>query len=343
MSLSNITANGAGSCQGLSIYAHSVNADADSTFTNIDLSGYATATNPPTLAGHLANKGYVDGAITAGGYVVGVGASVDTAITRYDGTTGLRVEGSSATLDDLGNIATAGYFTSTNPNTATSNLTNLFRRGDGVVGSGWVSFSCGANSTSAGTAGHKIVMGNYVGECVIGAHNNAHTLWAPIRLGEDVAGATTTIKGLSINLTNTAGVAISSVVESTSTATGSLRVAGGVGIAKNLYVGGNLNVGTASSNGHLHTAGASPTISATHSIQSWSTDVAGEITVASSGTAVITFATQYTSALGVNVILTPKTAGAGAYYVSSTSASSFSVVNAVASPITFAYLVVACF
>jgi len=344
MSLSNITTSGAGSCVGHSIYAHGVNADADSTFTNIDVSGYATATAPPTLAGHLANKGYVDGAITAGGYVVGVGASVDNEITRYDGATGLRVQGGSlATLDDLGNVATTGYFTSTNANTATSNLTNLFRRGDGIINAGWISFSCGSNSTSAGSAGNKVVMGNLAGVCAIGGHNNAHTAWVPFQIGEDMVGGTTTIKGSSISLANTAGVGITSVLESTSPLTGSLRTAGGLGVVKNGWIGGNLYVGTTSASGHIRSVGLAPTISATHTIQSWSTDIAGEITVASSGTAVITFAVAYTLPQGMTVVLTPKTAGAGAYYVSAISGSSFSVVNAVASPITFMYHVIACY
>lgn len=344
MSLSNITVNGAGSCQGLSIYAHGVNADADSTFTNIDVSGYATATAPPTLAGHLANKGYVDGAITAGGYVVGVGASVDNEITRYDGVTGLRVQGGSlATLDDLGNITTTGYLTSTNPTTGPATATNQFRRGSGLDANGWVSFSCGATSTSAGSSGNKIIMGNITGVCTIGAHNNAFTLWAPLQIGEDSVGGTTTIKGSSISLANTAGVGITSVLETSSPLTGSLRTAGGLGVVKNGWIGGNLYVGTTSASGHIRSVGLAPTISATHTIQSWSTDIAGEITVASSGTAVITFAVAYTLPQGMTVVLTPKTAGAGAYYVSAISGSSFSVVNAVASPITFMYHVIACY
>jgi hypothetical protein len=218
----------------------------------------------------------------------------------------------------------------------------MFKRGDGVSGN-WISFSCGAISTSAGGAGNKIVMGNGAGVATIGAHNNAFTLWAPIQLGEDTAGATTTIKGSSINLTNTAGVAVSSVVETSSSLTGALRVAGGISSVKNMCIGGNLILGEGTANGHIRSRGNAPTISATHSIQVWSTDVAGEITVASSGTAVITFATAYTLPAGMTVNLTPKTAGAGAYYVSAISGSSFSVVNVVASPITFMYHVIACY
>lgn len=64
-------------------------------------------------------------------------------------------------------------------------------------------------------------------------------------------GATTPRGGsfTSITQTDLAGsVALSSTVESTSTITGSLKTAGGAGIAKNLYVGGTLNVGSTGSN-----------------------------------------------------------------------------------------------
>lgn len=347
MSLSNLLLPDASSDK--TIYCHNVIADFDSTFTNIDISGIASCSTAPTLGEHLCNKTYVDSAVVGGGDVDGPASATDNAIARYDGATGKLIQNSVATLNDLGIIDTVGYFTSANPSTATSNLTNQFTRGNGISATGWVAFRCGANSTAASSDGHKIVMGNYAGNPTIGGHNNAHTMWAPIQIGEDSAGGITTIKGSSINLTNAAGVAVSSTTESTTTTTGSMRLAGGAGILKNLFVGGtgniagNLTVGTDLINGHIHTRGLVPTISATHTIQSWSTDVAGEITVAASSTATITFATTYTSALGLSVVLTPKTAGAGAYYVGATSTANFTVVNVVASPITFMYHVIACF
>ena len=387
MSISNLLTSGAQAGADLSITCHNVICDAESVFeaglrvdniaeytadngVSIDgvllknggltcgalTSGTASMIGAPVNGIDLCNKDYVDAIAGGGGDVVGAGVSVDNAITRYDGATGKLIQSSVATLGDTGVINTGGYYTSTNTDVAAAiTATNSFLRGTGFSASGWVSLRCGATSAGAGADGNKIVMGNNNGACIIAGHDNSSSTWTPLQIGEDSAGAITTIKGSTINLTNTTGVAVSSATDAVSALTGSLRVAGGVGIWKALWVnglmnvagkstmGGDLTLGTEAVSAHIITKGPAPTISATHTIQSWSTDTAGEITVAASSTATITFGVAFTSMLGLTVVLTPKTAGAGAYYVGATSTTTFTVVNVVASPITFMYHVIACY
>jgi hypothetical protein len=163
-------------------------------------------------------------------------------------------------LGVAGRINTNSYITSTNPSTATSNLTNSFLRGDGVSASGWVSFRCGSDSTSASSAGNKVVMGNYQGTCTIGGHNNGHTLWQPLALGENVAGATLNLKGIDIACTTTNGVSVSSIVASTNAFTGCMRLQGGLGVVGAINAGGDIKTisttaSTSSTTGSITTNG----------------------------------------------------------------------------------------
>lgn len=334
MSLSNLLLPDASSDK--TIYCHNVIADYDSSFTNIDLSGVATCPTAPTLGDHLTNKTYVDS--LGAGDVSGPASSTDNAVARFNGTTGKSIQNSTVTIDDNGVITTPRYIKAINLDTvAGTSSTNDFFRGDGSAAPSWIAARFGATTSS-----DRCVIGNYAGEVTIGCNNDSHTLWRPFYVGSNVSGAPLYLRGIDIQMVATNGVAVSSTLDSSSPLTGSLRLAGGLGVLKNVSIAGNLILGD-TTNGHIRSKGNAPTISATHTIQSWSTDVAGQITVAASGTAVVTFATAYTLPQGMTVILTPMTAGAGAYYVSAVSGSSFSVVNAVASPITFMYHVIGCY
>ena len=387
MSISNLLTSGAQAGADLSITCHNVICDAESVFeaglrvdniaeytadngVSIDgvllknggltcgaiSSGTASMIGAPVNGIDLCNKDYVDAIAGGGGDVVGAASSTDNAVARFNLATGKVIQNSAVIIDDNGIIDTPRFIRAVNPDTAAASyFTNDFRRGTGAAAPAWIAAQFGANAVSAGITGDRVIIGNYLGELTIGGHNDGHSAWRPLYIGQNTAGASLNLRGIDVPITTTNGVSISSTVQSTSTASGSLTTLGGVGIAKALYCGGTINgfgkavinsdltLGTDATSAHLHTKGATPTISATHTIQSWSTDIAGEITVAASSTATITFGVAYTGMLGMAVVLTPKTAGAGAYYVGATSTTTFTAVNVVASPITFMYYVIAGF
>lgn len=143
------------------------------------------------------------------------------------------------------NTSTTGNIKSVNSDVATATNASSFRRGDGVTpGPGWLALEVGSNSSSATSAGSKIVMGNYSGACTIGAHNNLLTLWAPITLGSIGNTADTIIQGLGIPVSTTTGVAVACGVDSSSASTGSIRTTGGLGVTKSIFCGANVIAAT---------------------------------------------------------------------------------------------------
>lgn len=67
----------------------------------------------PDQALNAASKGYVDGAVSAGvaPKVTGPGSSTDNTAARFDGTTGLVLQGSTVVIDDDGNVHVFGTLT----------------------------------------------------------------------------------------------------------------------------------------------------------------------------------------------------------------------------------------
>lgn len=127
------------------------------------------------------------------------------------------------------------------------------------------------------TADISSFLGNYNSKAGVFAHNNALTAWAPLyvnTLGNNGGGtvylphnATYTLSGdntayailnagnynsYALPLTGgtlTGALSITDATQSTSTSTGALKITGGVGVAKNLYVGGTLvDIGNTTTN-----------------------------------------------------------------------------------------------
>ena len=93
------------------------------------------------------------------------------------------------------------------------------------------------NTTIAGTLG---VNGNTISSTVTGSFNLLNTNVTTLNLGGAVTTATIAGSGTAITMgaASAGQVQIRNTTDSTSATTGALRVDGGVGIAKDLYVGG---------------------------------------------------------------------------------------------------------
>jgi len=238
-----------------------------------------TATNNVVILGTASSTSTTTGALTIAGGVGVYGSLYAGAL--YDQNSRVITEGTLGTYGVTAIIA--GTDTAINTSTGavtisnTSTLQTVTGRGNSTTNAIGILNLTQSNSTYSGAfvvAGGVGIGGNlYV--------NNTGSI-------ENIVGGTGYIRDLTVNSEIINGVFTStSIVNSTGTATGSVIIAGGVGIAQDVYIGGILTANTLSSNVLTVTSGtiADLTVTNTLIVSNTGTNavyVAGDVTVAKS-------------------------------------------------------------
>ena len=145
---------------------------------------------------------------------------------------------------EIGNVASGGVQIGDGTNAGSTNIYGIVSLKNATDSSSYTSTNC--TNIAGGLSVYKAlnVGGNItsLGTLNIGAVSSSGTI--------------TTGTLSSGGVSSTSGISVSSLTDSTSTSTGSIITAGGVGIAKNLYVGGSLNLTGALVIPSLTTSGA---------------------------------------------------------------------------------------
>jgi hypothetical protein len=189
--------------------------------------GTATAATLNATAGNIGTLAVTTGFSTANAAITGGSA---TGLTNFSATT------AQATNFSSGNVVVSGGYISglTNATITTASVTNLaattavatnFSSGNAVITGGSIAGSTGHFTTLYGanfSTGNARITGGYADNFPIGANTAATGAFTTLA----ASGATT----------------ITGITQSTSSTTGALTVSGGVGIAKDVYIGGNLYV-----------------------------------------------------------------------------------------------------
>jgi hypothetical protein len=190
--------------------------------------------------------------IAAGTVNVGIGSSAATSTTTINSpTVGIGQSGSGTTTISSATIALNGGTISTNVTSSTLSLFNTGLTGTLNIGGAATSLTLGgATAASTTNIANGINATGVVKAVNVGTAGAAGST-TNVNIGSGTAGAITNV---SVGGNHTAGgVTINPTTTSTSTTTGALIVAGGVGIAENLNVGGYT---TRSASGSVVAAGS---------------------------------------------------------------------------------------
>lgn len=165
------------------------------------------------------------------GLIVGSGlpatstTSAALAVTGGAGVTGDVYVGGSSTI--TGNLTVAGNMTLSNPLNATSGGLGL---NTSAVATGALPYTSGTGTWStlgAGTNGYVLTMASGV------------PAWQASSGGSATTGATFAVTS---SATNSTTFSVAGTYDSTSSTTGAITVAGGIGVAKSMCIGGTINV-----------------------------------------------------------------------------------------------------
>jgi len=195
---------------------------------NVYVSGNVNASTSPTVGSHLTNKTYVDGLsyLTAG---TGLTLSGSTLVVNA-------IQTGITSLGTLTGLTSSGVVNIINATDSTSIGTGALTVSGGISSGRNIYVGGNVNASTAPTVGAHLANKTYVdGLSYLTAGIGVTLSGSTLNVNATQTGITSV--GTLIGLTSSGIVSVTNTLDSTSTITGALQVAGGAAIAKTLFLG----------------------------------------------------------------------------------------------------------